>query len=311
MPTYPVVLGHEAAGVISACGDGVTDLCAGDPVILNWATPCRSCWFCREGEPWLCSRVEGAVSREQGHLDGQPLHRALGVGAFCDEVVIPRSSVVPIPSGISLDVAALMGCAALTGTGAVWRTAGVRKGTSVAVVGLGGVGLAVVAGARIAGAAQVIAVDARAGKEALARQLGATDFLLAHPKVGREVRGLTGGRGADHSFECVGSASTIRSAWESTRRGGQCIVVGIGPRDSVVALSAMEIYHHNRSLTSSVFGSSDPERDIPELADHVRSGALDLTPLITHRIDLADVPAAFERMQAGIGARTLIQFGQP
>ena len=176
------------------------------------------------------------------------------------------------------------------------------------VIGLGGVGLTVVAAARAAGADPVIAVDVSESKKSLAASAGATDFLVADDTLSRSVRSLTGGRGADHAFECVGRASTIRAAWRATRRGGQVTVVGVGRHDDMVSLSALDIFSSARTLRSSVYGSSDPDREIPALADDVLSGALFLDHLITDRIALDGVPAAFDRMTRGEGARSVVLF---
>ena len=307
-PSFPVVLGHEASGVVLEAGAEVGDIGGGTPVVLNWAAPCRACWFCLNAQPWLCRRVEGTISTPGGTLaDGTPLHVSLGVGAYAQETVVPRAAVVPLPDGVALDAAALMGCAVLTGLGAVRNTANVRSGESVAIFGLGGIGLSAVIGARLSGASRVIAIDVNDAKSAAARAVGATDFLLYDEKIARAIRALTDGRGADHAFECVGKSETIRAAWSSTRRGGNCVVVGVGRRSDAVHLSAMEIYHYARTLTSSVFGSSDPDRDIPVLAGFVRSGAIELEQLISHRTDLHGVSEAFERMRAGEGLRTIVE----
>jgi S-(hydroxymethyl)glutathione dehydrogenase / alcohol dehydrogenase len=307
-PRFPVVLGHEASGVIVEIGSQVTDVAVGDRVVLNWASPCRSCWFCLHAEPWLCKRVEGVVSTPGGTLaDGTEVNLSLGVGAFAEETVVPRRSVVPLPDDVGDDIGAVMGCAVLTGMGAVRNTADVRSGESVVVFGLGGIGLSAIAGAKLAGATTIIAVDISPDKEESARAMGATDFLVSDASVPKAVRKLTEGRGADHALECVGKPVTIRAAWSSVRRGGTCTVVGVGRITDEVTFNAMEIYHFARTLTSSVFGSCDPERDIPVLAGHVRSGAADLGGLISHRTDLHGVPEAFARMQAGEGARTLLQ----
>ncbi|SFQ74246.1 Zn-dependent alcohol dehydrogenase [Amycolatopsis rubida] len=308
-PQYPFVPGHEASGVVAEAGSEVTHVRPGDRVVLNWAAACRECWFCRAGEPWLCSAIEGVTTVPRGELDGQPLNVLLGVGGFAEETVLPGHSVVPLPDGVPLDLAALMGCAVLTGVGAVRNTAKVRKGQSVFVLGLGGIGLCVVLGAKLAGAGQIVAADLSPEKEALARAAGATDFLVSDDKLAKQVRGLTEGRGADHAFECVGAAATIRAAWSSVRRGGHCTVVGVGRKDQQVVLNPLEIFHFARTLTSTVYGASDPDRDIPVLADEVRSGALDLETLVTHRISLDEVGEAFDRMRRGEGARSLVRIG--
>jgi S-(hydroxymethyl)glutathione dehydrogenase / alcohol dehydrogenase len=307
-PTFPVVLGHEASGIVLETGKDVTDLDEGSAVVLNWAAPCRSCWFCLNAQPWLCQRVEGRTSTPAGRLaDGRPLSISLGVGAFAEETVVPRAAVVPLPDGVGLDVAALMGCAVLTGLGAVRNTARVRSGESVAIFGLGGIGLSAVVGARLAGASRVIAIDVNESKADAARELGATHFMLSEERIAKQIRSLTNGRGVDHAFECVGKSAAIRAAWSSTRRGGNCVVVGVGGVTDEVGFNAMEIYHYARNLTSSVFGSCDPERDIPLLAELVRTGAMHLQPLISHRTDLSGVNDAFARMGAGEGLRTVIE----
>jgi S-(hydroxymethyl)glutathione dehydrogenase/alcohol dehydrogenase len=310
-PDFPLILGHEGSGVVVSVGRDVERLGPGDRVVFNWAASCGDCWYCARAEPWLCVAAAGVVARPAGSWRGRRMHAALGVGVFAEETIVHESAAVPVPRAVPHDVAALLGCAVLTGTGAVWRTSDVQPGESVCVVGLGGVGLCAIAAARIAGAARVVAVDLRADKEGIARRMGATDFVPGGRQTAREVRRLTEGRGADHSFECVGGAETIRLSWQATRRGGRCVVVGIGRRDDTVRFSAMELYHFNRDLTSSLYGSSDPVRDIPVLCELVGSGQLDVSPLITDRIGLDGVPAAFERMRHGIGVRSVIEFEPP
>ncbi|MFE0591308.1 alcohol dehydrogenase catalytic domain-containing protein [Micromonospora echinospora] len=305
-PPYPLVLGHEAAGVVTEVGDGVDRVATGDHVVLNWAPPCRDCWYCGNGEPWLCERA-GAPATARGRTGaGEPLHVTLGLGALAEQVVVHQRAVIPIPADLPPESAALLGCAVLTGVGAVRRTAGVAPGEAVAVVGLGGVGLSVVSAARAAGAGPVLAVDVSPAKAKLAAAVGATDFLLADDTLNREIRARTGGRGVDHAFECVGRSATIRTAWRATRRGGQVTVVGMGAKDDVVGLSALDIFHSARTLRSSVYGSSDPDRDVPGLARAVLDGTLDLGPLITDRTTLDGAPEAFARMARGEGARTVV-----
>nr|WP_307803830.1 alcohol dehydrogenase catalytic domain-containing protein [Micromonospora echinofusca] len=306
-PPYPLVLGHEAAGVVVEVGAGVGRVAVGDHVVLNWAPPCRRCWHCTHDEPWLCADNGSPATARGRTADGGPLHVTLGLGALAEQVVVPQHAVVPVPAGLPFEVAALLGCAVLTGFGAVHRTAAVAPGDAVAVIGLGGVGLSAVAAARAAGADPVLAVDVSPAKADLALAAGATRFLPADGTVSRAVRALTDGRGVDHAVECVGRAATIQDAWRATRRGGQVTVVGMGARDELVSLSALDIFHSARTLRSSVYGSSDPDRDLPGLAHAVLDGSLDLTPLITDRVGLDEAPAAFERMARGEGARTVVR----
>ncbi len=305
-PSFPLVLGHEAAGVVAEVGADVNRVAVGDRVVLNWSPACRSCWYCEHGEPWLCDRG-GAPSTPRGSLaDGTPLHVTLGLGALAEQVVVPATAVVPVPAELSADSAALLGCAVLTGFGAVRRTAGVAPGDAVAVVGLGGVGLSVVAAARAAGAERILAVDVSDAKQELAQRAGATEFLVADDTLAKRVRALTGGRGVDHAFECVGRSETIRAAWRLTRRGGACTILGIGRRDDQVSFSAAELFHLARTLRSSVYGSSDPDADLPELARAVLDGGFDPGVLVSHRVLLSDAAEAFDRMRRGEGARTLV-----
>ena len=305
--SMPVVLGHECAGVIAETGPGVEDLSVGDPVLLNWSPACRACWFCRHGEPYLCENAGNAWRRPYGRLpDGTDLFPGFGVGGFAEETVVNADSCLRLPADIPLVEAALLGCAVLTGIGAVRNSAQVRPGESVVVIGLGGVGLSAVQGARMAGAAPIIVVDPSPEKAELAQRLGATDAVEPGPDVARRVRALCGGIGADHAIECVGRAETIRAAWSATRRGGRATIVGVGPVTEQVTFNALEIHHFARTLTGCVYGNSDPVADLPYLFDQYRSGALDLRGLVTSEIDLTEVGAAFDRLAAGAGARSVV-----
>ncbi|MEU7379327.1 MULTISPECIES: Zn-dependent alcohol dehydrogenase [unclassified Streptomyces] len=305
----PAVLGHEGAGTVVAVGEGVTQVAPGDAVVLNWAPSCGKCHPCSLGEVWLCANaMNGAADVHARTADGTELHPGLNVAAFAEETVVAASCVLPLPDGVPLTDAALLGCAVLTGYGAVHHAAKVRPGETVAVFGAGGVGLATLQAARIAGAERIVAVDVSPDKEELARRAGATDFLTATADTPREIRALTGKQGVDAAVECVGRAVTIRAAWESTRRGGRTTVVGIGGKDEQVTFNALELFHWGRTLTGCVYGNADPARDLPVLAEHVRTGRLDLTTLVTDRISLDDIPAAFENMLAGKGGRALVMF---
>lgn len=303
----PVVLGHEAAGRVAEVGTEVAGLKPGDPVVLNWAPPCRTYWFCENGEPWLCSTVEkaGTANPYTRMPDGREVYQALGVGAFAEQVVVPAHAVVPIPDANDVSQAALLGCAVLTGVGSVMNTAEVWPGETVLILGLGGIGLSAIAGARMAGASRVIAADVSEGRKDFALAMGATDFVLSSAVLPKDVRQLTGGLGVDHAFECVGMSSTMKLAWKSTRRGGECTVVGVGREDDQLCLNAMEIFHFNRVLRSSVFGSNDPARDTPKMIDRAKTREFDLESMSSHRIPLDSLVDAFERMQRAEGARSV------
>lgn len=302
----PAVLGHESAGTVVSVGEGVTSAKRGDRVVLCWAPPCGACWFCREGEPWLCEHSSDAAAAPYATVDGEPVYPGLSTGGFAEQTVVSARAVLPVPDGVPLEHAALVGCAVMTGVGAVLKTAAVRKGQSVLVVGLGGVGLSVVQGARLAGAGQVIVVDRAAEKLELAQSMGATHGLEAGGDLAKQVRGLTERRGVDHAFDCVGLAETIRAAWSSTRRGGVTTIVGIGGKDQQVTFSALELFHFARTIQGCVYGSTDPFTDIPAVLGHAAAGRLDLGALVGDTVGLDGIPAAFEAMQRGVGARTLV-----
>ncbi|MFI1971081.1 alcohol dehydrogenase [Streptomyces cinnamoneus] len=306
----PAVLGHEGAGTVVAVGEGVRHVAPGDQVVLNWAPSCGACHFCGLAEPWLCARAAAAATVPYATLraDGRALHAGLGTAVFAEETVVGADAVLPLPEGVPLAEAALLGCAVLTGYGAVHHNARVRAGESVVVVGAGGVGLATLRAARLAGAGTIVAVDVSPDKEELARAAGATEFLLASDDTARRVRALTGGHGADVAVECVGRAGSIRTAWSSTRRGGRTTVVGIGGKDQQVSFSALELFHFGRTLSGCVYGNSDPAKDLPVIAGHVREGRFDLAGLVTDRIGLDGIPGAFEEMVAGRGGRALVVF---
>lgn len=306
----PAVLGHEGAGTVVAVGEGVERVAPGDRVVLNWAPACGTCHFCGLDEPWLCANAGAAADKPYATLaaGGGALYPGLGTAVFAEETVVAANAVLPLPEGVPLADAALLGCAVLTGYGAVHHSARLREGESVAVFGVGGVGLAVIQSARIAGAGRIIAVDVAPAKEELARAAGATDFVVSGEGTAKRIRELTAGHGTDAAVECVGRADTIRAAWSATRRGGRTTVVGIGGQDQQVAFSALELFYFGRTLSGCVYGNCDPARDLPVLAEHVRAGRLDLSAMVTERIGLDGIPAAFEAMTAGRGGRALVVF---
>lgn len=303
----PAVLGHEAAGVVVETGPGVDSPVVGDPVLLLWNAPCRNCWFCAHDQPWLCEHAADRNTLAYAvDESGGSLYPGLSTGAFAQETVVAANACYPLPADIPLDLAALLGCAVTTGVGAVLTTAGVREGESVAVIGLGGVGLAAVQGARIAGASPIIAVDRVTDKFELATSLGATHTVLADASQNKRIRELTGGRGPDHVLDCVGLAATIKNSWKAARRGGTLTVVGIGGRTEVVEFSSLELFHFARRILPCYNGSLDAVRDLPGLLDHVRAGTLDLRSLVSRETGLDGVAAGFDDLASGRVARVLV-----
>jgi S-(hydroxymethyl)glutathione dehydrogenase/alcohol dehydrogenase len=306
----PAVLGHEGVGLVVEAGSAVRDVAVGDTVVLNWSPACRACWFCRAGEPYLCQNADRASRRPYARTSGggRDVHPGLGVGGFATETVVDALACVRIPDDVPAVEAALLGCAVLTGVGAIRNAAKVRPGESVVVFGLGGVGLSAVQGARIAGAARIVGVDPAADKADLARRLGATDVVEPGPDVAKRVRALCDGRGADHAIECVGRAETIRAAWSSTRRGGRTIVVGLGSTKDRLEFNALEVAYFARTLAGCMYGAADPRADIPYLLECYRAGVLDLRTLVTREIALDAVGDALGDLAAGAGARSVVVF---
>lgn len=303
----PAVLGHEGAGVVTELGDGVDDLAVGDHVVITWVAPCRRCRWCLAGQPELCEHgIDHAFAGPYGTAAGEPIYCGLGTGTFAEETVVPAAAAIRIDPSFPLELAALAGCAVCTGVGAVVNAARVRPGETVVVVGCGGVGLAAIQGARMAGAAAVIAVDRVPAKLVMALGCGATDTVDASAvDAVAAVRRLTGG-GVDHAFEVVGLSSTIMASYEMARRGGTVTVVGAGSQDDLVSIPALSLMADAKRLQGTVYGSTDPARDIPRLLALASSGALDFSLLVSARIGLDDVDDAFRAMLAGEVARSLI-----
>jgi S-(hydroxymethyl)glutathione dehydrogenase/alcohol dehydrogenase len=307
---FPTVLGHEGSGVIESVGNAVTRVDPGDHVVLTWMPPCRQCPACLAGQNVLCDvGLAEAIGSSYATVDGTALVRGLGVAGFATHTLVPEGSVVKIPKEADLELAALIGCALSTGVGAVFRTAKVTPGSSVAVVGCGGVGLCVMQGAKIAGASKIIAVDRLAPKLELARSLGATDVVDASAGDPVEaVKAATGGRGADYTFEVVGISQTIKQSFAMTRRGGTTVLVGAGSDTDEVTFNALDLFLDAKTLVGCVYGSTDPDRDFPVLVEMIERGAIDARALVTKRIGLEDINDALDSMEAGVGARSLVVF---
>jgi S-(hydroxymethyl)glutathione dehydrogenase/alcohol dehydrogenase len=309
--SLPVVLGHEGAGIVEDLGPGVSGLEPGDHVLLTWLPYCGHCRECIRGRPNLCENTAWYdATMEDGtcrfHLDGEPVHH-YNTSSFAERSVVPARTAVKVDPALPLSELALMGCAVMTGVGAVLNTARVRPGETVAVLGCGGVGLNVVQGARIAGAGTIIAIDVVPAKLELARELGATAVVDASQSdPAAAVRELVPA-GVDHAFEALGRPETIATALELTARGGQALLIGMAPPDARVALDALTMTLQERCVRGSWYGSCVPLRDIPMLVELYRDGRLRLEPLITTcRLD--DVNDAFARMQAGETARSVIVY---
>lgn len=310
----PVVLGHEGAGVVEAVGEAVRSVRVGDHVVLSWLVPCRRCALCLGGQVELCERglrhaFSGPYAKAAaGDVD---VHAGFGTATFGEETVVPEEAVVRIDPAFPLELAALVGCGVVTGVGAVVRAARVRPGETVAVIGCGGVGLAAVQGARLAGAARIVAVDRVPAKLDLARACGATDCVDGSTDDPVDaVRALTGGVGVDHAVEVVGRSQTIEQAYAMARRGGRVTVVGNSKPGDQVTFDALRLMTDGKTVQGCVYGSADPHRDIPALVRLQQQGRLDLERLVTRRIALDEVSEAFRAMQAGEVARSVVVFGQ-
>lgn len=312
----PMALGHEAAGEVMALGEGVGDLALGDHVALVFVPSCGHCMPCAEGRPALCE--PGAAANGAGTLlsgarrltdaAGAPVNHHLGCSAFAEHAVVSRRSLVKLDPALPWDEAALFGCAVLTGVGAVVNTAQVRAGQSVAVVGLGGVGLAAVIGAVAAGAREVIAIDLSAAKRELALSLGATGaFDASQADCVEQVRAATGG-GLDHVLEFAGSVRAFETAYLITRRGGTTTTAGLPPPGANFALPIVHLVAEERTLKGSYIGTCVPTRDLPRFVGLYRSGRLPVDRLMSGRLPLDDINAAFDRLHSGEAVRQVIVF---
>jgi Zn-dependent alcohol dehydrogenase len=315
----PAVLGHEGAGIVEAVGPGVTRVAVGDHVALSWTPSCGECVECLRDLPHLCAVAWPAMGTG-GLMDGtprlsrggEPVYHFSFLSTFAEACVVPERSCVPIRRDIPFDVAGLVGCAVSTGVGAVWRTAGVRPGDRVAVIGCGGVGLSALMAAVAAGAEPVVAVDAAPQKLEVARTFGADAGVLwagAAEETAAAVVDATGG-GVDYAIEATGRPEAMLTAFLSTRVRGAAVLIGIPRPEAQLSLPALTIPRMERRVLGSIYGSTRPERDFAKTLDLYRSGRLPLDRLVSHQLPLDEVAHAFELMTSGDALRVVLDLSE-
>lgn len=307
----PAILGHETAGVVVEVGEEVAGVSVGDHVVASLSVFCGDCSYCRGGRPHLCVGKQSTRRDPSGQprlsVAGEPVAQFLDLSAFAEQMLVHENTLVAIDPEVPFDSAAVLGCGVATGLGAVMNTAGVRPGESVAVIGCGGVGLSAVQGARITGAAQIIAIDPMPAKLELALALGATD-VVESPDPVAAVKELTGGLGVDHAIECVGTVPTVELAFAMTAPGSTATVVGLIPAGSEVTIPT-DLLFYERRLQGSFMGSNDFRRDTPRYVEMYLDGRLDLDAIVTRRMSLEEINDGFDMMKAGESVRSLIVFG--
>ena len=311
-PPGPIIVGHEAAGVVEAVGPGVTRVKPGDPVMLTPCPPCGQCYWCLRGEHSICVNTSAISTntfpdgRTRLSRHGETVYRGVGVGAFAQFVLIQESGAVPVPAGTPLETACVIGCAVQTGVGAVLNCAKVEEGATVLVMGLGGIGISIVQGARLAGASRIIVSDPVASRRDAAAGFGATDAIdPAVSDVREEVLRLTG-VGADYAFDAVGSAKLIETGLWATRNGGTTVMVGAAPLGDTLTIEPVILLLTEKKLRSTVLGSSNSPFEVPRLISLWQAGRLDLEGMVTATRPLAEVNDAVDDLQHGRGIRTVM-----
>ncbi|MGI8792781.1 MAG: Zn-dependent alcohol dehydrogenase [Acidimicrobiales bacterium] len=302
---FPCVAGHEGAGDIVAVGPGVTSVGEGDRVIIAWAPCCGACEACVTGEANLCSNARALSTGPKLSMDGTALATGIA-GTFAEELVINEHGVVKIDDDVPYDVASLVGCGVMTGIGAAMNTAKVKPGSTVAVFGCGGVGINVIQGARLCGAAEIVAVDLLPEKREMAMAFGATHGCS--PDELRDLAGqITGRGGFDYAFEVIGLPQTIRATYDAVRRGGTATIVGMGRMDKNIEFNAFELFYMEKKLLGSFYGSADVRTDFNRVLRLWKAGRIDLEGLITRRDSLEGLDEAFRAMEAGEVIRTVLE----
>jgi S-(hydroxymethyl)mycothiol dehydrogenase len=303
---YPFLLGHEAAGVVEAVGDGAGALSPGDYVILAWRAPCGQCRSCRRGRPWYCFDSRNAA-QPMTLTDGTPLSPALGIGAFCDFTLVAAGQAVPVDPAARPEAAGLLGCGVMAGWGAAVYTGGASPGDSVAVIGCGGVGDAAIAGASMAGAGKVIAVDLDHRKLEWAKGFGATHTVSARERDPVEaIRELTEGHGADLVVEAVGRPETYHQTFDAPDLAGRLVQVGVPDPSMTIELPLIDLFSRGGALKSSWYGDCLPSRDFPMLIDAYLAGRFPLDAFVSETLGLSDVEQAFHRMERGEVLRSVV-----
>ncbi|MFF6792681.1 S-(hydroxymethyl)mycothiol dehydrogenase [Streptomyces filamentosus] len=303
---FPFLLGHEAAGTVESVGEGVTDVAPGDYVILNWRAVCGQCRACRRGRPWYCFDTHNAKQR-MTLLDGTELSPALGIGAFAEKTLVAAGQCTKVDPAVAPEIAGLLGCGVMAGIGAAINTGNVSRGDTVAVIGCGGVGDAAIVGARLAGAAKIIAVDIDERKLAKAKEMGATDTVDSRTGDPVEaIRALTGGFGADVVIEAVGRPETYRQAFYARDLAGTVVLVGVPTPEMKLELPLLDVFGRGGALKSSWYGDCLPSRDFPMLIDLHRQGRIDLGAFVTETIALDEIEKAFARMHEGDVLRSVV-----
>jgi S-(hydroxymethyl)glutathione dehydrogenase/alcohol dehydrogenase len=303
----PCVLGHEGAGVVLEVGPGVSDLKAGDHAIVSFVPACRHCRACLRGQSNLCETMMAMAITPHFVIDGKKVSGMTGCGTFAEEMILPQAAVIKVDDDIPLNVVSLIGCGVTTGVGAAINTAKITPGSSVLVIGCGGVGISAIQGARIAGAAEIVAVDTMPRKLEMAKRFGATHGVTPDELEGAKLE-VTGGEGFDFALECVGHPKTIRATYDAIRRGGTAVIVGVGRMDQKIEFSAFEMFYGEKTLKGSMYGSANVRTDFPKLLRLWKQGKLDLEGMISRRIKLDDVNDAFRAMQAGEVIRSVIDY---